>query len=417
MPRAALCRAMPFCFQQPLFWLSADHCPHAGVRVGEADNPGPPCHSSQPTLHSFWSGTGHTPPQLSMAVANPTAVLGKSSELLALGAQVLFLAETSAVDTTQHSLSCQLRPAGYRCHWSAPVAPHFSEEGKQASRRGCAGGAAVITSLASHRSFEPWPEALWATQRVAEAIIRVGGMAFRAICVYGFPANHADAPFKNQALFSQLFARVQLGRLPFVIAGDFNCEVSALPCWRSFQDAGCHELHALFKARCGEALPCTCRGATAWDSAILCPIMTSLWRGAMVDEDTHMFDAHSPLHYHFSVPTLPPAVQRWRLPVSWATLKPPPGLVAKHYARLAHADRPQEHELSSGFQCWARHWEQAVHLALKEAQQDDPVAFPCPGLGRQHRGRCKPRVKKMQTVPTVPKLGGDGELDSTSQST
>ena len=44
-----------------------------------------------------------------MAVANPTAVLGKSTELREPDSQILFLAETSAVESTQ-DLSGQLRP-------------------------------------------------------------------------------------------------------------------------------------------------------------------------------------------------------------------------------------------------------------------------------------------------------------------
>ena len=162
--------------------------PMRGVRIGEASHPGPSTPRPQPTLLSYWGAqpapTSSRPPsdRLTVVVANPTAVLGKVHELLELRAHVLLLAETSAVSSTQSTLTAQLRPHNFRCHWSAPVLPHNTSPGKVESRRGVAGGAAVLASLPSHAAFTSVPEDLWDTQRIAEAIIRVGGLRYSPAC-------------------------------------------------------------------------------------------------------------------------------------------------------------------------------------------------------------------------------------------
>ena len=223
--------------------------------------------------------------------------------------------------------------------------------------------------------------------RVAEAIIRVGRLAVRFLSVYGFPANHHDAASKNQELFSKVLARVVTGKLPFVIGGDVNTDVTSLPCWRGFREAGTSELHSLFQAKHRTSLPKTCKRASAWDSALLCPTMTSLWSQATVDEHTHLFDAHAPVRLVFRLPTLPPALHRWRLPVSWTEFQPPAYLVDKHYAALqARQDTRRataSSDLSNAFQQWGGDWEQAV---------------PCPKGGARF-GSCQVSYRWARTWP------------------
>ena len=289
-----------------------------GVRVGEATNPGPPGPVPQPTLHHFWSTPGSTPaadapaqPELgdvlSITVASPTAILSKLHEVLELKSDLSLMSETSAVVSTQTTFAKQLRPHGYKALWSAPVEPHHSSPGRPESRRGCAVGCVVITSLPSHASTKPFPEELWHTQRVAEATVRVGGFAFRAMAIYGYPANHCDSAMKNQELLSMALKRLATCKLPFLLGGDFNCDVTSLPCWRGFEELGCSELHALYKSCCNASLPATCKGATAWDSAIRSPTLTKLWRSAKVDTDSHLFDAHAPVTFQLQVSLLRPA--------------------------------------------------------------------------------------------------------------
>ena len=135
---------------------------YAGVRVGEASHPGPT--RSQPTLHQMWGQTPSSPESappdcrsgnpkvldsFRVVVVNPTAVLDKEHALHACRAHVLFLAETSATAGTQVGVGANLAKLGYSTFWSRPVAPHATPGGRPESRRGCAGGAAVVTTLRS----------------------------------------------------------------------------------------------------------------------------------------------------------------------------------------------------------------------------------------------------------------------------
>ena len=170
----------------------------------------------------------------------------------------------------------------------------------------------------------------------------------------------------------------------------------------------------MYKLCCNAALPNTCKGATAWDTLNFCPTMTKLWHSAAVDEASHMFDAHAPLTCRFALPALRPATHCWRMPVSWAPLKPSTHLVEKHYlSQKRHASHKinTSRDLAAAFQEWAANWEQAVHEALQQAHEQDPVANPVRGLGRQHRGRCKPRTKKFSSVPALSKKGRCGDFD------
>ena len=323
-----------------------------GLRIGEASHPGP-SQPTQTTLRSFWGpddSTAEAPSQLSeggdilhVAIANPTAILGKFAEILELQAHVVAMAETSAVCSTQDSLTPRLRAKGFRCHWSAPVQPHATSPGLTESRRGCPGGTAVLSQVPSHYPFQSVPTELWETQRYVDSVVRIGTLAIRVASVYGYPSNHPDALVKNQALFSMVLLRLAPSKMPFLVCGDFNCDVTSLPCWQGYLASHCHELHQLHRQCTQAPLPATCKGATHYDTAILCPIMTRLWQSSSVDVDSHMFDAHSPVHLWFRLPVSRPATQAWRLPVSWSSFAPPKERVEHFYMALS------SQQLGSGF--------------------------------------------------------------------
>ena len=95
--------------------------PFIGVRVGEAQNPGP----SQQLLSSYFgqvpraSKSVSAPPlqhkdAIVVAVVNPTSVLHKTNELLALKSDIIMMSETSAVARTQQLMSAALRKHNFR---------------------------------------------------------------------------------------------------------------------------------------------------------------------------------------------------------------------------------------------------------------------------------------------------------------
>ena len=405
------------------------------VRFGEASNPGP-AGNSRTTLHSFWSsqssaGAADTTPKqsspvkgdsLKVVVANPTAVLSKEAELCALQAHVLVLSETSATAQTQLTVASSMAARGFRSFWSCPVEPHYTPAGQPESRRGCAGGTAVLSTLASHYPFAPVAEDLWGTQRMSSATVRFGVLAVRVVAVYGFPANHPDAADKNQLLFSQVLQYVSAVRGPVLVGGDFNCDLTSLPCWGAWCEAGYQELHSLYAHRFGRSLPPTCKDATAWDTLLMSPTMVSLFEGAEVHTDSHFFDAHAPVTARFTAPARPPETRRWRLPEIWMSLQPDQHRVARCYQSLSAEDAALQEarrkgDLPRAFECWGRKWEQAVHFALKEAHQADPVASPCQGLPRKCRGRCRPRTRKATQTPASSRPGRAGDFNPPDEAT
>ena len=172
------------------------------------------------------------PASFAVSVANPTAILGKVSEVLSLEYDIALLAETSAVCSTQRTVSKQMRQHAFGCFWSPPVEPHYTADGRAESRRGHEVGAAVFARGPAHSPFAS-PQALLDSQRFAEARVRVGFLTVQVISVYGF---HSGRP--------------HCSRLPTIVGGDFNCDVTSLPVWRSYRDLGYVELHALVRATC-----------------------------------------------------------------------------------------------------------------------------------------------------------------------
>ena len=121
--------------------------PFVGCRVGEAKNPGPALPRGQQDIRAFLTQPKKQPafrrPQaatdahlFTVGVANPTSVLHKEHELAQVGADLLFLSETSAVSRTQRIMKPKLRQAGMSVVWGQPVQCHDSDAGPGQSRQG-----------------------------------------------------------------------------------------------------------------------------------------------------------------------------------------------------------------------------------------------------------------------------------------
>ena len=311
-------------------------------------------------------------PGFRLAVANPTSVYANMAEVMSLGADVVCLAETSAVEQVQHTAAAEFRRHGYRAFWSLPLSAHTHEDAAKHSLRGHAAGVAVLVRGPNRPVFNAVPPDFAQSLRYAEAVVRIGAQEALVVALYGFPSNHPDAQDQNQHILSLTLQRVMSLGLPTVVAGDFNTRVVDLPVWEQFQHCGFHELHQSFPARFGKSLPNTCCGATAHDSMLLSQSLFPLLQHVWVDTEGHLFSAHAPVHVTLSVPRLPLSYQAWRLPDSWEALDPDPALVEASYARLAEGFTASveaigtQQELSVAFRTWAQHWEQAVDTSLRQ---------------------------------------------------
>ena len=84
-----------------------------------------------------------------LAVVNPTAVHGKTDQLVGLGADVLVVSETSATSIVQKESGKAFTKAGFKSYWSKPVAPKRDTLDSRPSYRGDAVGSAIFTTLPS----------------------------------------------------------------------------------------------------------------------------------------------------------------------------------------------------------------------------------------------------------------------------
>ena len=237
--------------------------PLHGIRVGEAANPGP---STQPLITDFFrpnpestfarapSNCTDTSPEaegvdLKLAVINPTALLGKESDIIGMQRNVYLISETSAVAQAQSIAASRFRQAQYKVQWSPPVPSHRCE-GNATSLRGHAEGAAIVSNFPMRASFAGPPAAWKGSCRLVEGMLRIGWFSFRVISVYGFPANRAEAGLRNDELLRLALQTATSDHIPTLIGGDLNVEIQKLPVWRSTAATGIRS-----------SLPC---GRVAW---------------------------------------------------------------------------------------------------------------------------------------------------------
>ena len=226
--------------------------PTHGVCIGQASVPGP---AGQSTLHSFFAR--RQPPPVDrhgfqsdpaaadstflLAVVNPTSVLNKSRSLLKLGAEVLMLAETSAVTKVQTLVWAEMRRHAYQVFWGQPVPSHAREGSCKEILRGHAAGVAG-SSL---------PDELSVTCRVSECFIRLGGLAVRVITVYGHTPDSGQSQQLNAALFDKVKARVISSAVPAIVGGDFNQQPQTIPACQDLLDRGYREADAFHRLKTG----------------------------------------------------------------------------------------------------------------------------------------------------------------------
>ena len=400
---------------------------NVATRVGEASHPGPQsdirhffapqqvassCSATPPSKGPSTqatqyarvpSGSAATTDVFTVAVANPTSVTDKSHLLVGLGAQLLFLSETSAIAQAQETVGKDLRRLGFSTVWGKPVDPHVSPKTGLPTLRGHAVGVAICSSLPLTQALLPLAPDVHATQRVAEGMIRLGNVQVRVIAWYGFPSSHVEAKSRNDCLLRMILDRVALSRVPTLIGGDANTRVQDLPAWEHFRYLGYQEYFELHAHRFGEELPPTCRRATRHDTLLIPPLLQGMLVSGRVDVTSKSFDCHDPLLVQFTTQPAAP-VRTWRMPRPWTDYRPDMQQAAAIYAErkahvrdIIHSCQTPE-EVSGAFETWARAVEDSVDASIRLAHAADPVAQPHVGLPRTARGRCIRREK----VPLPP---------------
>ena len=348
-----------------------------------------------------------------LAIVNPTSLLHKESQLMDLASHVYVLSETSAVAAA--IAENRFRKAGLSVTWGSPVPSHWRENAAGPSLRGYAAGVAIASLFPVRRPFAVMGSAGYDAHRLLVSHVRIGPMHARIVAVYGWPANHTGATAKNTRLFQEVACLAAESPLPTLIAGDFNTDVTKLPCWTAFQCQGYAELFDLSRRRFGKQLPATCRGSTRHDTALLPPVFQQMLRGAAVDTECHLFDSHSPVLLTFAMPQHNPCKQVWRKPASWSDYAPSAPEMEQHYLRTRDALHSRldsctsRDDLEQAFTSWASTVEEAVDQALRSGHARDPLRQPVPSLPKKARGRCTYRFVKSQPLHVASPAGRSGD--------
>ena len=388
---------MPLGFGVTSACRASFHLWFIGFRFGEALHPGPPASSA-----------------ICLAVINPTTILDKEWHVNQVGADVLIASETSANARVQDIMSTRLRGSGFRCLWGHPTETRHHACSGKAMLRSYALGVAVFSKLPCRPAVQPLPKQLALSCRISECFVRLHCLEVKVISIYGVPRCLPEAAAKNNLLLAWALQRATISCVPALVAGDFNTCPTDLPAWQAFQGLGWVELGA-FAAQVHDIhLPCTCKGATRFDTFLLLPSIFQFFSSADVIAEEHLFDSHAPMRLHLRMPGQTPSKWIWPLPRTFDGLMLDSTSLSRSYnqvvAPLKAALSAQTSEQQEGdkLRLWSVAVEEAVSRVIsREHSTHQGQNFRC--LPRSCRGRCKDVERKIAAPPRLPRPARQGD--------
>ena len=370
--------------------LSRRLCGYAGVRVGEADNPGPnTC-------------------KVRFAITNPTSVVSKIDHYSLLHSRELvnvsFMSETAATKLSQKVFNAKLRSNTLKAVWSQPVPDQFQKLDGSDSLRGRASGVGFVSNLPIRTAVGTLADEMLATSRIQHAIISVGVMQLQLVVIYGLPGTHSNSQDFNNRLLEQAIEATQALKLPVIIGGDFNTDPMQLPVADNLKNQGFRDLLQISREKLGLVMPPTCKDVTNPDNAVCCPKVQQ-WISDITVLQDQIFDAHKVVIFELTIPESSNYRTHMPLPKSWLSLPIDEDSLPSNYDSAVHRlGTPQT------FEEWGECVEYAVDLSYRcsqvKHQPDQSGAKPLPA---SFRGRCKPRkiVRTLIRVLTPTSRPGD----------
>ena len=369
-----------------------------GTRVGEAGHPGP----------SEYQIPQENSDEIKVAVVNPTAIFNKLDDILNIGASCYCLAETSATNAIQKTVSYEARQKGFSPFWGSPVQSRQYIEYDKPTYRGDSIGTCCLTNLPSRRCPISFSLDLVESCRVNSCIVRMGALDVLVVCVYGLTGASPDHKRANDYLLASIHEHISSCRLPAIIGGDFNVRPETLQSWSLFKNMGYVDAFDFYRSKWGCELPPTCNNKTRNDTLLIPTCLQKEIVSIEVLQECH-FDKHAPLLVTFRVLRERPHVMKWKMPLSWKNLQIPSVLVQGQYDKMVfkHDFETQIQDESLDFDelihRWSKICENSVDQALKEHHQIDPLNQHYKGLPQKYKGRCCPRhrIKKQMQNPVT----------------
>ena len=354
-----------------------DFCLLHASRVGEADHPGPPDSRNS---------------QCVIAISNPTSIVSKASTYEALIANhdidVFTASETAATLPAQRKFGSTIRKSGFNTIWSPPVAEKISRTDGEMSLRGVASGVMVGSRFHVRHVPDTVPSDLYATCRLLHTVVTAHQLQFQLLVVYGLAASGTNN--QNRTILQAAVSAAHQLPLPFMIAGDFNCDPHKILGDEFLQAHNLIDLPPLHVGLTGLSMPCTCKGVTRPDNAILSHELRQHVSAVSVLPDHH-FDAHQVVLVTLQSVLADTPRFRMPMPAPWSDLVIDFSHFEHAYLRaVAKLGKPESIEQ------WGVAIEFAVDHAYRRTQMEQQgitwtLTKPLP---HKYRGRCQPRFPK-----------------------
>eukprot|EP00435_Cladocopium_sp_Y103_P038237 s1388_g10.t1 len=380
-------------FGGPRFWVEVMPdtvpeiaiCQAAGVRYGEASNPGPDFDPDQ---------------LLTVGVSNPGGLRSKEDLVLEMGAGIWTMTETQlSATTTKNSARC-FKAGGNkpnRC-----IRPHYSHPAPLRHGSTWAGkwtGVSTTSDWPSTKVDLPWPPEHWATGRVLltrhwvqSTVVTVGGF-------YGYaqgPTWPRAKQLSDQVL--ETFTReVVIGMSGVrILLGDFNQEPGALVQQQLWARYGWHNAQTLAADLFHHEWLATCKHSTEPDQIWLSPEAIQLLRGVAVQ--SHFAD-HMTVSVKLLIPPKAATIMKWPRPAELPWDKIP----LQDWSPTCSVHPDQQPDTTLFMREWAQEYEESVS-AQYACHQHAP-------LHARHKGRAQRLQPDPQALtPVICRPSREGEV-------
>ena len=224
--------------------------------------------------------------------------------------QCVLWTETCANKFTQERVARHAHKSRASVVFSNPAPIRSCGTGK--GGRAEATGSIIFAKTPMQNLSGTWDAALFASGRIADAVIHVGSMQVRVIAVYGYHSGTTDSLQKNEKLMAHVFARASQFHVPTIIAGDVNCDISALAAWAKAQALGYVDV-AVRQAAVSNTVPdMTYRGVSRLDYVICNPCAARAFQLLHVDPKGFTDHAVLTATFEWNCVLQPPVV--WTMP-------------------------------------------------------------------------------------------------------
>ena len=375
-----------------------------GIRVGEAGHPGPNEESKPFYTHDD---------QIKIAVINPTAVYKKHDDILSIDAQCYCLAETSATEAIQKTMTHEFRQKGFRPFWSNAVGSRQIFEFDRPAFRGESSGTCCLTCLPSRDCSISFPEDILNSCRISSGIVRMGALDIQVVSVYFLTGSIPEARKANDYLLASIYEFICLSKIPTIVGGDFNIRPEKLESWKCFEALGYIDAFSFCEKRWGFELPPTCNHRTRNDTLLIPKILQEYITDIEVLQN-QSFDKHCPIVVSFLLSAERPCAFQWKTPCSWKDLNIPASMVQSEYEKMAQKNSilnqigSADNSFDYLIHLWSTTCESAVDKAIQNHHKIDPHHQPLKGLPGKYKGRCTERKRVEVKYQNPVRFSNDG---------